>query len=225
MVNTLKAVAVAATLCVTLHGNSVQAANYTLDPSHTSIIFGINHLGYSFTYGRFSKVSGAFVWDDANPAGGQFQIVIDASSIDSNDTSRDEHLRGPDFFNANQFPTIAFQSTSITPMPNKPGSFNLSGNLTIHGVTRQVTIPLKKLGEGNGPFGNYRSGFICQTSVRRSDYGMTTMLPNIGDDVAITISFEGIRQAAAAGSGNKAASPAADPGNNSGGQGSGSSSR
>jgi len=190
------------------HSTALRADNYVLDGHHTSIIFGINHLGYSFIYGRFNQAKGGFVWNNANPATGQFQLVIDAASIDTNDMKRDEHLRGPDFFNAKQFPGISFQSTSITPQQNAPGNFQLNGNLTIHGVTRQVTLPLRKLGEGDGPSGNYRCGFLCQTSIKRSDFGMTSMIPNIGDEVALTICFEGLRQGAPSASGTAGSSGA-----------------
>jgi len=201
--------------CQVLH-----AEDYTIDGSHTSIIFGINHLGYSFTYGRFNQVGGNFRWSNANPASGQFLLAINAASIDTNDPKRDEHLRGPDFFNAKQFPRISFQSTSITPQPNAPNKFQVNGNLTIHGVTRQVSLPMQKLGEGDGPYGKYRCGFLCQTSIKRSDYGMTNMIPNIGDEVALTICFEGIRQGAGSGSGSKAGSAPATRGSSGKKQGS-----
>jgi len=189
---------------------TLRADEYLIDARHTSIVFGINHLGYSFTYGRFNEVGGNFVWNNASPASGQFMLAINSASIDTNDAQRDEHLRGPDFFNAKQFPRISFQSTSITPQRSAQDKFQVNGNLTIHGVTRQVSLPMRKLGEGDGPQGNYRCGFLCQTSIKRSDYGMTNMIPNVGDEVALTICFEGIRQGAGSGSGPKAGSaPAA----------------
>ena len=182
------------------------ADSYSLDMSHTSIIFGISHFNYSYTYGRFNKAQGSFNWDNANPAASQFVLAIDTASIDTNDAKRDDHLRNADFFNANQFPQIVFQSTTIKPTGDN--KFDITGNLTMHGVTKQVTLPVTKLGEGKGPYGKYRSGFFCQTTLNRSDFGMSNMLPNIGNQVAITISFEGIRQggggsgSAAAGSGS-----------------------
>ncbi|MGI9429895.1 MAG: YceI family protein [Bythopirellula sp.] len=187
------------------------ADSYSLDMSHTSIVFGISHFNYSYTYGRFNKAQGSFRWDNANPAAGQFVLAIDAASIDTNDPKRDDHLRNADFFNANQFPQIVFQSTAIKPTGSN--NFDVLGNLTMHGVTKQVTLPVRKLGEGQGPYGKHRCGFFCQTTLNRSDFGMSNMIPNIGNQVAITISFEGIRQAgtgsgsASAGSGS-AAKPA-----------------
>jgi len=159
-------------------------------------------MGYSYIYGRFNKVGGAYMLDRANPVASQFQLTIDAASIDTNDQKRDDQLKGPDFFNVKQFPVISFQSTGVTVQQTDRGTvYQVAGNLTIHGVTRPVTLPVQKLGEGNGPAGNYRTGFLCQTNLKRSEFGMTNMIPMVGDEIAITVSFEGLRQGAPAGSG------------------------
>lgn len=185
--------------CASALGSSAIAAaeQYAIEMSHTSIIFGISHLGYSYTYGRFNEAKGNFTWDKSNPASSKFQLAIPVASLDTNDEARDKHLRNADFFNASQFPYITFASTKVDAL-QQPGprgeTHNVTGNFTMHGVTRQVTLPMKKLGEGPGPYGKYRSGFFCQTTIKRSDFGMTNMIPNIGDEVAVTISFEGVRQ-------------------------------
>jgi polyisoprenoid-binding protein YceI len=205
------ALGVVASCLALLTPSQLQADTYKLDLSHTSIIFGISHFNYSYTYGRFNRANGGFVWDNANPSAGQFQLAIDAASIDSNDPKRDDHLRSADFFNAKQFPVISFQSTSVSPAQSGQAGvmYNVTGNLTIHGVAKQVTLPMKKLGEGPGPYGKYRCGFFCQTTIKRSDYGMTNMIPSVGDQVAITISFEGLREdAAGSGSAPKGSSGA-----------------
>lgn len=167
------------------------AAEYELDNSHTSLIFGISHFGYSFTYGRFNTLTGEFDFDKDNPTAARFQFQIDTNSVDTNDAKRDDHLRGPDFFDAKQFPKITFQSTSVRPADE---GFEMVGDLTMHGVTREVVIPFKHLGEGKGPYGNYRCGFSAQVMVQRGDFGMKAMAPMIGDDVSITFSFEGIQK-------------------------------
>ncbi len=118
-------------------------------------------------------------------------MTFDANSIDTNDKKRDAHLKSPDFFDVRQYPTITFKTTRVSSTPN---GMKLSGNLTMHGVTKQVTIPLKYLGEGKGPYGKYRCGFSSQFTVKRSDFGMKGMIPHIGDDISITLSFEGIRK-------------------------------
>ena len=178
---------------------SLRGDTYVLDNSHTSVIFGVSHLGYSYTYGRFNTVKGGFELDLTNPQASKFQILIDASSIDSNDAKRDGHLKGPDFLNVKQFPSITFQSSSIVVEKTDKGEFyNMTGKFTMHGQTKEVTLPVQKLGEGKGPYGNYRAGFLCRTKLKRSDFGMTNMLQFIGDEIEITVSFEGLRQEAPA---------------------------
>lgn len=166
------------------------AETYTVEQSHTAVIFSISHFGYSFTYGRFNKSAGRFALDKANPAASQFQFSVDVASVDTNDAKRDDHLRGADFFNAAQFPTITFQSSSVVKTEK---GFDVTGNLTMHGVTKQVTLPLIIMGEGQGPYGKYRSGMNFQLQIKRSDFGMNNMVGPIGDNVAITASFEGVR--------------------------------
>jgi polyisoprenoid-binding protein YceI len=185
-------------LALTIAGfqNSVSADQYAVDPSHTSVIFGVSHLGYSFTYGRFNKVSGEFTLDAAKPEAASFSLAIDAASIDTNDAKRDDHLRGPDFLNTGEFPVISFKSNKVT--VEKEGdatTYVVSGELTMHGETKPVTLNLVKLGEGPGPTGqDFRTGFNCQTKLSRSEWGMTKMVPHIGDEIAVTISFEGVRK-------------------------------
>ena len=90
-------------------------------PSHTSVIFGISHMGFSYTYGRFNKVAGSYVLDEANPAASSFELTIDASSIDTNDAKRDEHLRGADFLNTNEFPDLRSRAPKSTAEKNDKG--------------------------------------------------------------------------------------------------------
>jgi polyisoprenoid-binding protein YceI len=176
------------------------ADNYALDTAHTSVIFGLSHMGFSYTYGRFNKVDGKYTLDEANPAASTFELTIDASSIDTNDAKRDGHLKSADFLNAGEFPLITFKSTGVKVQDSSAGPagtdagqmmYEVTGDLTMHGVTRPVTLPLKLLKVGEGMDGKKRSGFLCETRLMRSEFGMTNMIPGVGDDVAITISFEG----------------------------------
>jgi polyisoprenoid-binding protein YceI len=183
---------------------AIGAEPYAVDPAHTSVVFSIGHLKsmgnanvpVSYTYGMFRKLGGNFVLDRANPAGCQFQFAIDAGSIDTNDVKRDEHLKSPDFFNAREFPQISFQSTAceLTQQPDGKLVYNLTGNLSLLGETRQVTLPVEFIGEGESPFGDYRLGFHSQFTLKRSDFGMAGMTEMVGDAVGITVSIEGIRQ-------------------------------
>jgi polyisoprenoid-binding protein YceI len=180
-----------AVLAIVLLTLTARGAEYTVDPTHTSVVFAVSHLGYSYTYGRFNKVAGNFTFDAASPASGQFSIDIDAASLDSNDQKRDQHLRSADFFNVRQFPAIQFRSTGVRQGEN---GVQLSGDFTMHGVTRQITIPLRVLGTGKGPTGDNRIGFLSQFSLKRSDFGMNNMVGPIGDEVSVIVSFEGVER-------------------------------
>ncbi len=172
------------------------ADDFALDETHTSVIFGISHMGISLTYGRFNKVTGTYTLDAADPAASKFQFSIAAESVDTNNAQRDGHLRSADFLNAAEFPVITFTSKQVVAKQegDKP-AYDVTGDLTMHGVTKEITLTFVKLGEGAGPQGgDFRTGFLCDTHLLRSDYGMDKHLPGVGDEVAITISFEGVRQ-------------------------------
>jgi polyisoprenoid-binding protein YceI len=180
------------------HGQAAEL--YSVDPAHTSIVFSVGHAQLSYTYGFFRKATGQYILDKANPANCQFQFSINTDSLDTNHADRDAHLRSADFFNVQQFPAITFESTSCKRAETADGIvYQVTGNLTIHGVTRQVTVPLRMLGEGLGPFKDQRSGFLCQAELKRSDFGMTNRLDVVGDAVGVTISFEGKLQPPPAG--------------------------
>lgn len=191
--------ALTALACLTTARTATAAPEtYTVDPAHTSIVFSVSHTGFSYTYGVFRKAEGAYLLDKTNPAACQFRFTIQTASLDTNHPERDIHLRSPDFFNAQEFPTITFVSTSCAQATTPDGSivFNVTGELTMHGVKQRVTLPLRMLGEGVGPFKDYRTGFLSNITLKRTDFNMSNLLDNnmVGDAVAVTISFEGIRQ-------------------------------
>jgi len=172
---------------------------YNLDQSHFSIVFSVSHMNMSYTYGIFRQAQARVILDRENPASTQFQMTIKADSIDTNNPSRDTRLKGPDFFDTASFPDVTFQSTTVV-LDNRPQHgivYQVTGNLTMHGVTRQIMLPIQLLGEGPGPDGQgQHAGFITQTELKRSDFGMTKFLENnvVGDAIGITISFEAIKQ-------------------------------
>jgi polyisoprenoid-binding protein YceI len=181
---------------IALLSAATQAADtYKIDPTHTSVVFSVGHGGLSYVYGFFRQAGGAYILDRADPARSRFQFIIQSNSLDTNHAKRDDHLRGPDFFNVQQFPTIKFDSTRVvlTNRQDRVPEYQVTGNLTLHGVTREITLPLRMLAERPGPYGDPRTGFLCQVSLKRSDFDMTTSLENdvVGDAVSITISFEG----------------------------------
>ncbi len=178
--------------------SAAAADNYTIDPQHTSVIFSVAHSGLSYTYGMFREVSGVYSLDKANAANSKFRLVIKTDSLFTNNQKRDDHLRTADFFNVQQFPEIVFETTKCTPTNTQDGGvlYQLTGLLTMHGVTKQVSVPLRMLGEGPGAYGDARTGFLCQIELKRSEFNMTSLLDKklVGDAVGITISFEGSLQ-------------------------------
>ena len=155
-------------------------------------IFKASHLGISHTYGRFNDISGTFTWDQNNPTASSLSVTIKAESIDTNHDKRDQHLRNPDFFNAAQFPVITFVSSSVADKGN--GVYAVTGTLSLHGVSREITVDLEKVGEGNDPWGGYRAGFHTNFTIDRTDFGMDYMTDGVPADVGLTISLEGIRK-------------------------------
>jgi polyisoprenoid-binding protein YceI len=181
-------IAVASMLAV----SNARAAPYQIDGTHSMAIFQASHLGISHTYGRFNDISGSFEWDASSPAAARLSVTIRADSIDTNHEKRDQHLRNPDFFNAAQFPVIKFVSSSVTPQPD--GTHAVTGILTLHGVSKEITVGLNVVGEGSDPWGGYRAGLHTTFTIDRTDFGMDYMAEGAPTDVGLTISLEGIRQ-------------------------------
>jgi len=159
---------------------------HKLDTAHTAVYFRIQHLGMSYTYGRFNDVAGEVV------VGGEghessFSFTIKAASIDTHNDKRDQHLRSPDFFNAKQYPVITFKSTGAHA---HGGKLHVNGDLTLHGVTKPISTMVTKMGEGKDPWGNYRVGYASEFTIKRSDFGMNKMLEAVGDEVELMMSFE-----------------------------------
>lgn len=170
------------------------AQNYVMDTekAHAFIQFKIKHLGYSWLLGRFNDFSGSFEYDEKQPEQSKFEVLINTASIDSNHAERDKHLRGKDFLDVKQFPTARFVSTSYTEQGD--GQATLVGKLTLHGVTRPVTIAVQSIGHGPDPWGGYRRGFEGTTSLTLADFGIDYNLGPASKSVELFLSIEGIRQ-------------------------------
>lgn len=172
---------------------ALAADTYRVDPEHASVMFKVKHLGVSYTYGRFNEVSGSFVLDEANPAASRLEVVIKTQSVDTGNERRDRHLRNADFFDAGQFPEIRFVSKTVSRA--EPNQFTVTGDLTLHGVTRPLTVTINKVGAGPDPWGGQRAGGELTFTVKRSDFGMSYGLPDVvGDEVTLFVSLEGIKQ-------------------------------
>lgn len=164
---------------------------YEIDNSHTAVIFAISHFNIGYVYGRFNKCAGNVVLDSVEPSASNFNFSIDVNSLDTNDIGRDSHLKGEEFFDVSNYSKIEFSSKSIT---EERGVYSVTGTFKMLGKEKEVTIPFQKLGVGKGPFGNTRLGMIAKFSIKRSDFGMTQMAKELGDDVSITFCFQGIRK-------------------------------
>lgn len=170
------------------------AADYTIDTkgAHAFIQFRIKHLGYSWLSGRFNNFAGSFSYDEANPGASKIEVTIKTASIDSNHAERDKHLRGKDFLEVDKFPEARFVSTAYK--QNGDNTAVLSGNLTLHGVTRPVKIAVTQIGHGPDPWGGYRRGFEGTTTLKLADYNIDYDLGPASREVELTLSVEGIRQ-------------------------------
>jgi polyisoprenoid-binding protein YceI len=176
-------------LAVSPAANAAEA--YAADPVHSSLVYRVKHMNATYFWGRFNTITGSFTLDEANPAQCQFEFQVKADSIDTGNAKRDQHLKSPDFFNVVQFPTIAFKSQKVT----KSGeAYDVVGDLTLHGVTKPVTVKVVPTGKGKGPMGAPIAGIEATLTLKRTDFGMSNMVGPLGDDVWVTVGIEGRRK-------------------------------
>ncbi|MBI3544222.1 MAG: polyisoprenoid-binding protein [Deltaproteobacteria bacterium] len=175
------------------------AAEYEIDPAHSSVGFKVRHL-VSKTAGKFDKFTGKISYDPAKPEASKVEADIVAASINTNEPKRDKHLRSPDFFDTDKFKTLTFKSTKVHDVKDK--TMKVDGDLTIHGVTKPVTLDVEMTGEGKDPWGNVATGFTATTKVNRKDFGLTwnkaleTGGVLVGDDIEIALEVEAHQKAA-----------------------------
>jgi len=187
----LKSVLAALTISAVLPLTALAADSYTIDPAHTYPHFSISHLGFSTMQGRFDKTSGSITLDRAAKTG-SVEAAIETASISTGFAKRDEHLRGPDFFNAAEFPSISYKSTSIKFKGDMPDT--VEGNLTILGVSKPVTLKIDAFNCGINPMSKKDTcGAAASTQIKRSDFGVKYGLPAIGDDVKLVFEIEAIK--------------------------------
>lgn len=194
MKNTLFASSLIALSAITAFNvNSVQAADYKVDVegAHAFVQFKIKHLGYSWLLGRFNSFDGGFSYDDKAPNNAKINIEIDTKSIDSNHAERDKHLKGKDFLNVSSFPKATFTSQSIKFSDDENAV--VTGKFTLKGVTKEISFPIVKIGEGNDPWGGYRAGFSGTTNLKLADYGITYNLGPASTHVEMALHIEGVR--------------------------------
>ena len=179
---------------------SAVATTWQIDPIHTQVEFAVRHLMISTVRGRFSDVQGTITAPAGDFGTAQVEVAIGAASVDTREPQRDAHLRSADFFDAETYPTIAFHSRRVEPAA---GGWSLTGDLTIHGVTRDVTLDVASEGLGRDPWGNDRAGFSAKGKISRKDFGLVwnqlleTGGVAVGDEVKISIDTELVAKPAA----------------------------
>lgn len=168
------------------------AADYSIDTrgAHASVNFKVSHLGYSFIKGRFNNFSGDFSYDENNIGASKVNVVVDTTSLDSNHAERDKHIRSGDFINAAKFPQATFTSTSVTSMGD--GKLAINGDLTLHGMTKPITIDAEFIGAGKDPWGGERIGFAGTTRLELADFGIP--VAGASSYVDMELHVEGIKK-------------------------------
>ena len=176
---------------------------YEIDPAHSNVSFSIRHLMVTNVRGSFRGVKGTVSYDPDNPSATTVQAVIDASTLSTNDNERDTHVKGADFLDVERYPNIEFTSTGA----KKTGDSELeiSGSLTVHGVTKPVVLKVEELSsEAKDPWGNTRIGASVKSKIKRSDFGLKWNAPLetggvlVGDDVKLDFDLEFIKSKSAA---------------------------
>jgi polyisoprenoid-binding protein YceI len=171
---------------------------WSIDPTHSNVEFAVRHLMIATVKGRFTTVEGTVVLDDANPAASTAEITVQVASIDTREPQRDAHLRSADFFDVEKYPTLTFRSSGVSDVT--ADGFSLAGDLTIHGVTRPVTLEVIKEGRGKDPWGGERAGYAATTRIKRSDFGLTwnQLLETgglaVSDEVKISLDVELVKK-------------------------------
>lgn len=166
---------------------------YNFDKTHTQILFFVNHLGFSMSQGEFHDYDGYFIFDRENPENSYVEVEIRAASIDMDDEKWDAHMKNEDFFHVEKHPVITFKSTNIEQFSED--SANITGDLTMLGVTKPVTLTTTLNKTGRHPFNQkYVAGLSATATVKRSEFGMNYGLPLIGEEAEIRLEIEGIRE-------------------------------
>jgi len=188
---TLKPLLISAALATSFSAAGAFAADYDIDPSHSFVQFKIQHLGYSWLYGRFNGVTGKMKYDAATPAASSIEVNVDTTTVDTNWAERDKHLRGADFLDVEKFGMATFKSTGYKGDAN---GGKLAGTLSLHGVEKPIELDVRKVGEGQDPWGGYRAGFHGTYVMTRKDFGIDYDLGPASTTVELEIGIEGIRK-------------------------------
>ena len=190
-IRVLPLAAFAALSCLAVTPAAAAPTTYAVDAVHSYIFFRVKHMDVGYAYGRFNAFSGSITLDEAAPASCAVKMEVDVGTVDTANKGRDDHLKGPDFFNAAQFPKMTFESTAV----KKTGDdYAVTGNLTLHGVTKPVAVKMTKTGLGKNQKGQAVIGFEGVLDIKRTDFGVGKPPPGLADEVPLTISIEAVAQ-------------------------------
>jgi polyisoprenoid-binding protein YceI len=168
---------------------AAETQSWNIDGAHSSAQFSVRHMGISTVRGAFTKLSGTVQYDATNPIKTTIDATIEAASVDTRVEMRDNDLRGPNFFDASKYPTLTFKSKKVEEAG--PGKLKVTGDLTIHGVTKEVTLDVEgPSAPVKDPRGNLRVGASASTTINRRDFGVNGAAAVVGNDVPITIDME-----------------------------------
>lgn len=173
--------------------NAQAADTYAIDAVHSTVLFKAKHLGVSWSFGRFNDISGNITYDAAKPESSKVDITIKTESVDTANGKRDGHLKTPDFFDAKQFPTATFVSKSVAKGKEKD-HLAVTGDLTIRGVTKPMTLDVEVTGQSKGMQGEQLAGFYTTFTVKRADFGVNYMPDALGPDVMVTVAIEAAKK-------------------------------
>ncbi|HVI32587.1 YceI family protein [Phenylobacterium sp.] len=167
----------------------IRAGVYTLDPAHSKITWSVSHMGFSTYVGQFAKVDGQLTLDPRRPEASRLDVTVDANSVGTLNDALDKHLKTADFLDTAKFPTATFKATRIRVTGERTA--DITGDLTLHGVTRPVTLEAEFNQAGVNPVDKtYSLGFDAEAKIKRSDFGITAYLPGVGDEVELEIEAE-----------------------------------
>lgn len=192
MRNRLMVVATMAAVVAGFVGQAKAAETWQVDPVHSQVLFSVRHLGIGQVWGWFKKFEGSVVLDAAEPTKSSVQFTLFPDSVDTRDDKRDQHLRGPDFFNVKQAPRWTFKSSSVKVVGQD--TYEIEGELTLRGVTKPLAFKARKLGEGDDPWGQRRLGLSARFTVNRLEFGISYMPEGLGQEVEVIVDLEAIRQ-------------------------------
>ena len=170
---------------------------FAIDKTHSEAVFQVRHL-ITKVRGRFTDLEGTFQYDDAKPEASSVDFAIKTASVDTSTADRDAHLRSADFFDVENHPAITFKSTSVA---GSGAQLKVTGNLSIRGVSKQITLPVSYLGGAKDPWGNQRAGFETEITLNRKDFGLNWNAALeaggflVGDEVKVNLSVQGVAQA------------------------------